>query len=84
VSRLQTCRFQMSDDGGAVNVKGLGENVCRLPRLVALQDLRDLVGRQSALLLTGRSDASAGRAVTTMTSDNALQSGDDVWVGIPT
>jgi hypothetical protein len=76
--------LDVSHDRGAVNIKPLGERVGRLSRLVPLDDLRNLVNRQSALLLTERSDGSSGRPVTTMTSENASQIGDDVWVGIPT
>jgi hypothetical protein len=70
------------DDRPPVDAEGCGQGVGTLPRLVALQDLRDLFWGQSILFLAGRSDSSIGRLIMALTSENTLKTGQDVQVGI--
>jgi hypothetical protein len=72
VASQHTGRLDMSHDRRAANIKQLGERIGRLPHLVTLDELRNFVNGQSALLLTERSDRSMGHRITALTRENAL------------
>jgi hypothetical protein len=53
-------------------------------RTVLTQDnqVRNFIQGQFSLVSARRPDGSTGRSITPCTSENALQTGDVVWVGI--
>jgi hypothetical protein len=63
---------EVLNDRPAVDGEGLRQSVGCLPRLITLENLRDLAWVQPTLFLAGRSDGSIGRLITVLTSENTF------------
>ncbi len=80
---LDSTRLDVATCRGAMDTESFSQVIDRIASLVPLDEFVDLIGIESALLLTGRSGRPSGWPVTAVTSEDLTNLGHNVLVGVP-